>query len=296
MSKKPTFGVFSPSSYINAQRFEPGLEQLKSLGHNVIVHPQTYGRLGSTQLPSTVEDKLTALYDLMANPDIDVVMASNGGQTSARLLPHIDYNRCTKPFLGYSDSTSLLNGIHAKTGKIQYHGMDVQWFRPQLFRDHLYQHTLDLLAGQVTDIPIEGSNTHIPGSGTGPLIGGNLPVFQHLLHTPYCPKLGGAILFFEDIGDELTSIDRTLNYFRMLGLFDRAAGLIFGQFTDMRDTGRPFGFNMEEIITTHTAGVRCPVITDAPVGHGGLLTTFPLGATATLSASMTGIQRLTLAK
>jgi muramoyltetrapeptide carboxypeptidase len=294
MTKKPSFGVCAPSSYAETNNLNAGIERLRSLGHNVIVHPQAYGRLANTQLAGKVSEKIAALYDLMADPKVDIIMPATGGQTSAHMLDQIDFRRLTKPIMGYSDTTTLVNAAYAQTGTIQYHGPHAATARPGRYSDDDYQQMLSLLQG-ATSIPLPGAITQNPGTGTGRLIGGNLVVFQHLLHTPWCPPLDNAILFFEDIGDELTSIDRTLNYFRLLGLFDRAAGIIFGQFTDMKDTGRPFGFTMDEIIATHTRTAPCPVVTHAPFGHDGMLVTFPVGAHATLTAGP-GTPRLVLEK
>lgn len=282
--KKPTFGICSPSSYIRPLQLEAGLQKLSELGHNLVVHPQAGNRLGDTQLAGTVEERISALYDLFENPKVDIIMAAGGGQTQGHLLDRLDFSKFIKPFLGYSDNTTILNACFTKTKRIQYHTPDVCWFRPELFRQDLYEQMMGMINGTAHGIPMTDAIIHRPGIGTGQLIGGNLSVFQYLLNTPWCPNLDGAILFFEDVARELTSFDRAMNYFRLLGLFDRAGGVIFGQFSDMLDTGRPFGFTVDEIIANHTRDARCPIVTNAPFGHTGLLTTFPVGAVATLDA------------
>ncbi len=295
MSKKPTFGICSPSSYVRPDWLDQGIQKLGDLEHEMVIHPQTYGRLGQTQLGGTVEERVSALYDLCDDPKVDIVMPSTGGQGSTHLLDKIDFKKIKKPICGYSDTTALINAAYAQTGIVQYHGPHVTTFRSHRYHEDMYNIMHSILNGMAENIFLTGSTISKPGVDTGRLIGGNLIVFQHLLHTAWCPDLDGAILFFEDVGDELSSIDRTLNYFRLLGLFDRAAGLIFGQFTDMKDTGRPFGFTVDEIIANHTRNARCPIVTNAPFGHGGLLTTFPVGAVATLDARQ-GTPTLTLAK
>lgn len=295
MSKKPTFGICAPSSYVDLERFNPGIEKLRELGHELIIHPQTYARISETQIGGTVEEKIAALYDLSNDNRVDMILTACGGQTAARLLDTIDFNKIKKPIIGYSDTTSLLVPAYHATGHIQYHGPGVTWFRSPKFNTDNYQEFLSVLVETTSSLSLKGAQTQKQGTGTGKLIGGNLVIFQHLLHTPWCPNLDGTILFFEDVGCELTSFDRTLNYFRLLGLFDRAAGVIFGQFTNMLDTGRPFGFTVDEIIATHTASAKCPIVTNAPFGHSGLLTTFPIGAVATLDARQ-GQVTLTLEK
>ncbi len=282
--KKPTFGICAPSSYVRQPDFDQGIEKLRALGHDLVLHPQAYGRLGDTQLAGTVDEKIAALYDLMDDPKVDMILTACGGQSQARLLDRLDFTKFSKPFMGYSDNSTLVNAIFAKNQRIQYHSPDVCWFRPKFFRQDLYEQIMGVLNGTAHDLPLDDVRVMRPGTGTGRLFGGNLSVFQYLLHTPWCPDLDGAILFFEDVTRELTSFDRVMNYFRLLGIFDRAAGVIFGQFSDMLDTGRPFGFTVDEIIATHTADAKCPIITNAPFGHTGLLVTYPVGAVVTLDA------------
>ncbi len=282
--KNPTFGICAPSSYARLENFEPGLARLRALGHDLVVHPQSYGRLRDTQLAGTAQEKIAALYDLMADPKVDMILTACGGQTAAHILAELDYARLTKPIIGFSDTTSLLNAAYAKTGIIQYHGPGVTWFKPDRLPDDLYQQFLDLITGANTTIPLPDAVIQKPGVAAGPLIGGNLSVFQSLLATPYLPDLTGAILFFEDVGAELSTLDRILNQFRLAGILDRAAGLIFGQFTDTLDTGRPFGFPVPEIIAQYTQNLKIPVVTNGPFGHTPRLISFPVGATVTLDA------------
>jgi len=44
-------------------------------------------------------------------------------------------------------------------------------------------------------------------------------------------------------------------------------GLIFGGFTDMKDTERPFGKTMDEILQNISAGLEIPVCFQFPVSH-----------------------------
>jgi len=63
---------------------------------------------------------------------------------------------------------------------------------------------------------------------------------------------------------------------------EKCAGLIFGEFTDLQDSGRPYGYSLEDIINEHTEGLDIPVLHNMPFGHGKNLYTFPIGATATI--------------
>jgi muramoyltetrapeptide carboxypeptidase len=55
---------------------------------------------------------------------------------------------------------------------------------------------------------------------------------------------------------------------RRSGKLDRLAGLIVGGFTDMKDTQRPFGQSVEEIIRDIVRDYDYPVSFGFPVSHG----------------------------
>jgi muramoyltetrapeptide carboxypeptidase len=52
------------------------------------------------------------------------------------------------------------------------------------------------------------------------------------------------------------------------GLFDGLAGLVLGGFTDMKDTERPFGKTMDEILREVLQEFDFPVCYHFPVSHG----------------------------
>lgn len=298
MNKKLTFGICAPSSYARREKFDLGVQKLRDLGHPLVIHPQAYGRLGETQLAGTVDERLGALYDLVQNPDVDAVLFACGGNGALHLLDQLDFDLIAvhpKPIIGFSDATILLNAISARTGQTTYHGpMAGSFGYPHDPRNH--PDLMGLLDGTRKVIPLDGTRGAFDHAVTGRLYGGNLPCFGSLIGTPYLPDINGAILFFEDLGTELSHLDRTLCSMKLAGLFDRAAALIFGGFTDMIDTGRPFGFTVDQIIAAHTAGLNKPIITNAPFGHISYNTTLPIGTMVTLDARANGIPTLRLEK
>jgi len=76
------------------------------------------------------------------------------------------------------------------------------------------------------------------------------------------------ILFIEDIGEYIYNIDRMLYQLKRSGKLDKLSGLIVGGFTDMKDTERPFGKKVYEVIREIVAEYDYPVCFDFPVSHG----------------------------
>ena len=86
------------------------------------------------------------------------------------------------------------------------------------------------------------------GEAIGELVGGNLALLAHLVGSDSDLKTKGRILFIEDVGEYLYNIDRMLYQLKRTGKLDKLAGLIIGGFSDIKDTERPFGQTVHEII------------------------------------------------
>jgi muramoyltetrapeptide carboxypeptidase len=105
------------------------------------------------------------------------------------------------------------------------------------------------------------------GQAIGELVGGNLSLLAHLVGTDSDIKTKGRILFIEDVGEYLYNVDRMMYQLKRSGKLDKLAGLIVGGFTDMKDTERPFGQTVHEIIRDAVAEYDYPVCFDFPVSH-----------------------------
>lgn len=98
-------------------------------------------------------------------------------------------------------------------------------------------------------------------------MGGNLSLLVHLIGTPSDIKTKGKILFIEDIGEMIYSTDRMLQQLKRSGKLNELAGLIIGGFTDVKDTDRPFGKRMEEVINEVVKEYDYPICFNFPVSH-----------------------------
>lgn len=277
-----TIGVMSPSSYVEKEDIDAGVAVLEQRGFKVYVHPQTFER--HNQSAGTNDQKIAALHALAADDTIKAVVFAGGGNRALHLLDKIDFNLIAahpKIYMGFSDCTVLLNAIYARTGIVTFHGPIIK----RLAKNPELDFNLRFLIGEEKSIPLNGARILKRGATTGTLIGGNFSAFRRLIGTTEMPDATGAILFLEDVGEELSRIDADLCFYKRSGIFDKIHGLIFGQFSDMKDTGRPFGFTFEEIIAEHTANLNIPVLIDAPFGHAKGLPVFPIGANAKLDGT-----------
>lgn len=277
-----TIGVMAPSSRIEPADLQAGVDALTARGYSVFVHPQSFERLH--QSAGTNEQKIKALHDLVKEPDIKAVFFATGGNRALHLLDDIDYKmikKNPKVFMGFSDNTALLNAITAKTGIVTYHGPTLK----RLVKNPQANFNLRLLAGEEKAIPLNGAKVEREGKAKGVLIGGNLSLFQYLVESGEIPNPKDAILFLEDIGEEYSRLDRDFCYLRRTGLLEKIGGLVLGQFTNLLDTGTPFGFSFEDIIAEHTAGLDIPILANAPFGHDVDLYAMPIGRRVSLDTA-----------
>jgi muramoyltetrapeptide carboxypeptidase len=118
----------------------------------------------------------------------------------------------------------------------------------------------------------------------GPLVGGNLTLMQCLVGTPFFPAMDGAILFLEDVGEDLYRVDRMLAHLRLAGALDRVAGILIGRFTELRRHMPDGALGYDEVLETYLAPLGVPVAYGFPVGHIDDQWTLPLGVRARLDA------------
>jgi muramoyltetrapeptide carboxypeptidase len=105
------------------------------------------------------------------------------------------------------------------------------------------------------------------GEVEGDLVGGNLTLLAHLVGTASDFKTKNKILFLEDLGEHLYNVDRMMLQLKRSGKLDKLQGLIVGGFTEMKDTERPFGKAVQQILLEHVQEYDYPVCFDFPVSH-----------------------------
>lgn len=267
LSTGDLIGVMAPSSAVEREDIERSAAFLEEQGYNAYIHPQTYAR--NNQSAGTHQDKIEALHELYRTPDIKAIWAAGGGNRALHICDALDYELIKanpKPLIGFSDVTALLNSIYAHCG---IHNLHAPVFK------HLHRHkhstqTLELLSGNkdAQTLNLKKATVINDGYARGRIIGGNLSLFQYLPQTLPRDFWKGGILVLEDCNEELSRIDRMLLHLRRLGIFKEVSAVLFGEFTDLKESGAPFGFNLREIIEEHVNGLNIPIAINTPVGHG----------------------------
>jgi muramoyltetrapeptide carboxypeptidase len=246
-------------------------------------------------LAGTDEERLDDLNAALKDDSVGAVWCIRGGYGLTRILAGVDFDaavRHPKVVLGFSDVTALLLALYRQTGLVTFHGPVARQPMTQFTRDHL-----ERVAGQAgpggtlasptppDDLLVPRDHRIVPltgGMAEGPLIGGNLSLLQCLIGTPYLPTLDGAILFLEDVGEEIYRIDRMLSHLRLAGVLDRVAGVALGQFTGTGHGDAHGAPGLDRVVSDYLMPLDVPVVMGLPFGHVADQWTLPVGVQARL--------------
>ena len=94
-------------------------ETLRIIGIEAVFSPYIYER--ENVYSATAIERAKALMDFYQNDEITEIFDISGGDIANGILPYLDYSviaNSTKRFWGYSDLTTIINAIYAKTKKV----------------------------------------------------------------------------------------------------------------------------------------------------------------------------------
>jgi muramoyltetrapeptide carboxypeptidase len=126
----------------------------------------------------------------------------------------------------------------------------------------------------------EGMSTLHPGTAKGKLVGGCISLIVCSLGTPYQLQTKDCLLYLEDVGEILYSLDRMLTHMRLAGLFKGVRGIVFGPLKDAHDEPKV----ILEVLKDLLADLKIPILFGFPSGHLEDSLTLPLGLNVTLDA------------
>ncbi|HEU4700282.1 MAG TPA: LD-carboxypeptidase [Gemmatimonadales bacterium] len=253
----------------------------------------------------TDAERLADLNGALRDDGVDAVWCIRGGVGLTRILDRVDYAalaRRPRPIIGFSDVTALLVAAWVETGVVTFHGPTARASMPAFARRHFERVLGDAApAGvleplpQPADVLVSQQNRVVAlagGVAEGPLVGGNLTLLQCLAGTRFAPPLEGAILFLEDVGEDLYRVDRTLAHLRLAGWLDRLAGVAVGRFTEMRRLSGDGGMGFDEVLVEYFLPLGIPVVYGLPFGHIDDQWTLPVGVRARLDAGARTVELL----
>ncbi|MFC0513349.1 LD-carboxypeptidase [Mucilaginibacter angelicae] len=199
---------------------------------------------------------------------IKAIIAARGGYGTVRMIDKVDFSRFAqnpKWLIGFSDITVLHTHLFANYGAQTIHGQ-----MPVNIPD-ASKHSIDTLRralfGEELNYEFTTHNTNKSGEAESILIGGNLSLLVAISGSVSDLDYTGKVLFIEDVGEYLYSVDRMLRMLDRAGKLKNLAGLVVGGFTDIKDNDIPFGQTVPQIVMDIVKGYGYPVCFDFPAGH-----------------------------
>jgi muramoyltetrapeptide carboxypeptidase len=207
---------------------------------------------------------------MMEDKNIHAILFGRGGYGMGRIIDRLNFkklNKNPKWLIGYSDITVLHSHLLKNYKIASLHAPMAGAFNDIENSGEYINALHDALKGKKAKYNCDPHPFNKKGDVTGILTGGNLALLANIIGTSSNVDLKNSILFIEDIGEYLYNADRMFYQLKRSGKFDHIAGLIIGGFTDMKDTDRPFGKTIYELIRDVIEEYDFPVCFGFPVSH-----------------------------
>ena len=269
-----TIGITCPAGFMEPEELAPALAILKDWGFLVRIG-FTVGRKDFS-FGGTDTERAEDLQQMMDDPGISAIMCARGGYGVVRIIDRLDFRKFVarpKWIIGFSDVTVLHAHLNHNYGIASIHSKMCNSFPPSLAtippeqRDSILS-IRTVLGGGRPVYPVLYDAGNKAGSGRGMLTGGNLKMIETLAGTGSDLRTDGMILFLEDTGEYLYSIDRMFYNLKRTGKLKNLAGLIVGGFKiKADDAGDEFGRSIYNIVLDQVSEYKYPVCFNFPVGH-----------------------------
>ncbi|WP_455718432.1 S66 family peptidase [Anaerosporobacter sp.] len=214
----------------------------------------------------TEKERAESLMDYYRDDEIKAIFDISGGDIANEILPYLDFeliSQANKSFWGYSDLTTIINAIYAKTGKtsVLYQVRNLIYsdsenqisnFTNTIFSDRndLFSFDYELL---------QKDSIH------GIVVGGNIRCLLKLAGTQYWPNMAGKVLLLESYSGVVPQMVTYLNQLKQMDVFGQINGIILGTFTNMEEEAcNP---NIIDLVKLY-AGDNIPIAITNEIGHG----------------------------
>lgn len=269
LKKGDTIAITCPAGYMAAEKAQACITVLQQWGFQVVAG-KTLGSSSVNYFSATDADRRNELQAMLDDKTINAIFCGRGGYGVGRIIDKLDFTkfkRNPKWLIGFSDITVLHSHIYTNLKIATLHAPMAAAFNDNGFKNEFVLSLQKALAGKKAKYTCASHAFNKQGTASGELVGGNLSLLAHLTGTPSDINTKNKILFIEDIGEQIYNIDRMLYQLKRSGKLNKLAGLIIGGFTDMKDTDRPFGKTVQEVIQQIVEEYNYPVCFNFPVSH-----------------------------
>ncbi|MEO6488372.1 MAG: LD-carboxypeptidase [Ferruginibacter sp.] len=269
-----TIGITCPAGSISLEEIQPAINKIKDWGYRVRIG-DTIGKKDFT-LAGTDQERLLDLQQMLDDSSVKAILFGRGGYGIVRIIDLLDLKKFTlhpKWIIGFSDITVLHSHINRNCKVASLHSkmcnsFPSDWSSADPVQIDTIEFIKQCIIGKkmMYTAPVNVKNKM--GKATGQLVGGNLKTLESMSGTASDLVTKNKLLFVEDTGEYLYSIDRMFWNLQRTGKLNDLRGLIIGGFkVKPDDPGEEFGKTVEQIVLEKVKKYNYPVCFDFPVGH-----------------------------
>lgn len=251
--------VVAPAGRFDRTLFFRGLGWL-ARHYRVRFDPDIFDR--QSYLAGSDERRSREINDALRNKSIRALVCARGGFGCTRIIERLDgeaLRNDPKWLVGFSD-ISALHAYWQSQGVQSLHAHNVTGLGPADADERERWRQALQLDARPLNVELR---TLYPGHARGPFVGGNLAVVCAALTAfDKLPWPDGFILFVEEVNEAPYRIDRLLTQLEQTGVFDRAAGVVSGQFTACGA-----GPEVQPLLAATAARHRLPWVHGLAAGH-----------------------------
>ncbi len=274
LKKGDSIGITCPAGYISNEEIIPAVSKMKEWGYQIKVG-DVVGKKNFSQ-EGTDEERLADFQQMLDDKNIKAIMSARGGYGIVRIIDKINFSKYVlnpKWIIGFSDITVLHSHINRHYNIATIHSkmcnsFPSDWNLAEQVQKDSIDSINNCLSGKIIEQTAVPNKNNKPGIAKGQLVGGNLKTLETLAGSNSDLITKNKILFVEDTGEYLYSIDRMFWNLKRSGKLSQLNGLIIGGFKiKPDDPGEEFGKTLEEIVLEKVKEFSYPVCFDFPVGH-----------------------------
>ena len=248
--------VLTPASTPNEKGTRAVIAAMEKAGIKVKLMPYSFEKKAAT-----VEQRMTAWNMAVNDPEVDMIIATRGGRGAHELLDHIDWKKFKErnlPFMGFSNITYL-------TSAMMFHNAGRPIAGPNVTRlggatRATLAHLKAVLAKQ-SPAPVKLTAIKA-GDAKGKVYAGHIRMLEGNVKSKYKFIPDNRIIFIETVRGNTESLNSSFNELLKAGFFDKAAGVVFCHFSQIKDAE-----NLNAMFEKWAAQLKCPVYKGYPYGH-----------------------------
>ena len=274
LKKEDIIGITSPAGYITLEEIKPAIETIEKWGYKVKIG-NTIGKREFT-FGGTDDQRTEDFQQMLDDPKVKAVLSARGGYGSIRIIDRLKWDKFKeKPkwIIGFSDLTVIHSFLNRQFGIASVHSkmcnsFPENWAEAEPVQVDSILSIKRALTGEKMKYDFLANEKNRAGIVTGPLVGGNLKTIETLAGSKSAIQTADKILFVEDTGEYLYSIDRMFWNLKRAGKLSRIKGLVVGGFKiKPDDPGEEYGRTLTDIVLEKVEEYNYPVCFDFPVGH-----------------------------